>query len=123
MPVIDGIIVPTESAELVLDAYQEVIHQQQQEAFKKKRAQVLKRWRLVIKGMVLHTRLMEEYGDSANSTQLDDDEDDWEPKDAIETPRESEGEMTIVRDDDHGGSQPLPQDAEQEDSGGGFMFD
>ncbi|KAG0237771.1 hypothetical protein BGX31_003505 [Mortierella sp. GBA43] len=121
VPVIDGIIVPTESAELVLDAYQEVVHQQHQEAFKKKRTQVLKRWRLVIKSMLLHTRLMEEYG--PNNTQLDDDEDDWAPEDddgSNDSSHAMEPQMDVkemTRDND----QTSSQDAEQEDSGGGFM--
>ncbi|KAF9970639.1 hypothetical protein BGZ65_010986 [Modicella reniformis] len=126
VPVIEGIIVPTECAELVLDAYQEVMHQQHQETFKKKRAQVLKRWRQVIKGLLIRSRLMEEYG----GAQQDDGGDDWMPKD--EDDDDDEGNdgsrtcdtgMTTTMQGDHRGDRTLSNHAEQEDSGAGFMLD
>ncbi|KAG0272113.1 hypothetical protein BGZ95_012156, partial [Linnemannia exigua] len=59
VPVIQGIIVPTECAELVMDAYREVVQHADQEALKRKRAEVYGRWRKLIKGVVLRSRLME----------------------------------------------------------------
>ncbi|KAF9150521.1 hypothetical protein BG015_007672 [Linnemannia schmuckeri] len=78
VPVIQGIIVPTESAEMVMDAYREVTHHADQEALKKKRAEVLRHWRKLIKGVVLRSRLMEEYGEEM-AVDEDDDKDSWVP--------------------------------------------
>ncbi|KAF9096467.1 hypothetical protein BGX23_011195 [Mortierella sp. AD031] len=135
VPVIQGIIVPTECAELVMDAYREVAHHADREAAKRKRAEVYGRWRKLIKGVVLRSRLMEQYGQGLDQ---DDDKDSWVPEDDDD------------EDEDNGQSQAAPPSAaasagdngaelasssNQEpedrsepsqahvDSGGGFMFD
>ncbi|KAG0309257.1 hypothetical protein BGZ98_004105 [Dissophora globulifera] len=120
VPVIQGIIVPSESAELVMDAYQEVVHQRDQESYKKKRAEVLNRWRKMIKGMMMRARLMEEYGG--------DEQDDG---DAILMEGEGEGEgegedekKTQASGGVGGTDTARPADpAEHDDSGAGFMID
>ncbi|KAG0319600.1 hypothetical protein BGZ99_005011 [Dissophora globulifera] len=118
VPVIQGIIVPSESAELVMDAYQEVVHQRDQESYKKKRAEVLNRWRKMIKGMMMRARLMEEYG---GDEQYDGD--------AILTEGEGEGEgedetKTQASGGVGGTDTARPADpAEHDDSGAGFMID
>ncbi|KAG0003905.1 hypothetical protein BGZ79_010827 [Entomortierella chlamydospora] len=137
VPVIQGIIVPTEQAELVLDAYYEIEHQRDQVAHKKKRIEVLKRWRKLIKGVLIRARLAEEYGEDI------DKEDSWVPEDGEDdsedeekgnggsenrnrTPGGETSEFVGV------GGQPLGQPTEQiqsqaieeaGDSGAGFMLD
>lgn len=146
MPVIQGIIVPTESAELVMDAYREVTHHADQEALKKKRTEVLRRWRKLIKGVVLRSRLMEEYGEVMT---LDDDEekDSWVPPEDGDDDEEvgrpqdmpsssttggvstAAGKRCLVGAGSEGEGEepedrPEPTQAHVEsDSGGGFMFD
>ncbi|KAF8948917.1 hypothetical protein BGZ47_001126 [Haplosporangium gracile] len=91
VPVIQGIIVPTESAEMVMDAYREVTHHADQEALKKKRTEVLRHWRKLIKGVVLRSRLMEEYGEEM-AVDEDDDKDSWvPPEDGKDDEDENEG--------------------------------
>ncbi|KAG0347736.1 hypothetical protein BG004_007074 [Podila humilis] len=75
IPVIQGIIVPAESAELVLDGYREISQHADEEARKKKKDQVLQRWRKLIKGAMVRARLLEEYGDH------EDDMPNWVPED------------------------------------------
>ncbi|KAF9433795.1 hypothetical protein BGZ76_008965 [Entomortierella beljakovae] len=131
VPLIQGIIVPTEQAELVLDAYYEIEHQRDQEAHKRKRVEVLKRWRKLIKGVLLKSRLMEEYGDdSANK------EDDWMPgedeeevdnrkengRDSIGSTKEAVKE-SIEECKQTDTSQAEQDKDEAEDSGGGYMFE
>ncbi|KAF9138216.1 hypothetical protein BGX30_009410 [Mortierella sp. GBA39] len=146
VPVIQGIIVPTESAELVMDAYREVTHHADQEAHKKKRTEVLRRWRKLIKGVVLRSRLMEEYGENM-AVDEDDEKDSWLP------PEDDDNDDEVGRQQDmpsssttggvstaarkrrlaDGGSKgeeeepedrPAPTQAHVEaDSGGGFLFD
>ncbi|OAQ31756.1 Rad4-domain-containing protein [Linnemannia elongata AG-77] len=146
VPIIQGIIVPTESAELVMDAYREVTHHADQEALKKKRAEVLRRWRKLIKGVVLRSRLMEEYGEDMavdedderdNWVPPEDDDDDDEvgrPQDVSSSPTTDDvgraaGKRRLVGAGSEGeGEEPEdrsePTQAHVEaDSGGGFMFD
>ncbi|GJJ70579.1 xeroderma pigmentosum group C-complementing protein [Entomortierella parvispora] len=79
VPIIQGIIVPTECAEIVMDAYHEVSHHADQEANKRKNAEILRRWRKLIKGAMVRARLLEEYGDGMEGE--DDDRDSWLPED------------------------------------------
>ncbi|KAG9068473.1 hypothetical protein KI688_010743 [Linnemannia hyalina] len=146
VPVIQGIIVPTESAELVMDAYREVTHHADQEAHKKKRTEVLRRWRKLIKGVVLRSRLMEEYGEDM-AVDEDDEKDSWIPPedddddDEVGQPHDMPSSSTTgsistaarKRRLVDGGSKgegeepegrPEPTQAHVEaDSGGGFLFD
>lgn len=149
MPVIQGIIVPTESAELVMDAYREVTHHADQEALKKKRVEVLRRWRKLIKGVVLRSRLMNEYGeemavdkddekDSWVPPENDDDDDEGESGQPQDMPPSStgnvstttaEGKRHLVGVGEEGG-RTKPEDRQdptlahvESDSGGGFMLD
>lgn len=145
MPVIQGIIVPTENAELVMDAYREVTHHADQEALKKKRVEVLRRWRKLIKGVVLRSRLMEEYGENM-ALDEDDEKDSWVPPendddDEIGQPQDmpsssttggvsiSAGKRRLVSTGSEGEGEepedrPEPTQAHMEsDSGGGFMLD
>ncbi|KAF8940060.1 hypothetical protein BGZ58_007877 [Dissophora ornata] len=136
IPVIQGIIVPTESAELVMDAYQEVMHQRDQEVYKRKKVEVLKRWRKMIKGVLMRSRLMDEYGDDVHV----DDKDSWVPEDDDE---DDEGNYsggqhgssnnghvdhavkTAATDVQSDGTQDQgrPHDVDHEDSGAGFIID
>ncbi|KAG0055263.1 hypothetical protein BGZ83_009195 [Gryganskiella cystojenkinii] len=126
VPVIQGIIVPTECAELVMDAYHEVSHHADQEANKKKKTEILKRWRKLIKGAMVRARLMEEYGDGVE----EDDKDSWVPEDNDE----DDDDMGKVDKSPHdkgndpgiGGADKAAQEPGQEgevDSGGGFIVD
>ena len=123
---IQGIIVPTDCAELVLDAYHEVSHHADQEANKKKKAEILKRWRKLIKGAMVRARLMEEYGDGAEE---DDDKDSWAPEDDDEDDGDKAREGELQRREVSGsgaGEDTVVQVTAQEDetdSGGGFMVD
>ncbi|KAI1310812.1 hypothetical protein EDD11_003658 [Mortierella claussenii] len=136
IPVIQGIIVPTEQAELVMDAYYEIAHQRDQEAHKRKRAESLKRWRKLIKGLMTRSRLMEEYGEDG----MGEDKDMWVPEDEDEDDenkrdRQSDNGTTgsVFQPPSQPGShhpqqpeqeqrQKQPQnDADLEDSGAGFM--
>ncbi|KAG0290146.1 hypothetical protein BGZ96_006364 [Linnemannia gamsii] len=150
VPVIQGIIVPTESAELVMDAYREVTHHADQEALKKKRVEVLRRWRKLIKGVVLRSRLMEEYGEDV-AVDEDDEKDSWVPPEnddddddegGISRPQDipsssteivsttaAEGKRHLVGASEEAG-RTEPEDRQdptlahvESDSGGGFMFD
>ncbi|KAG0376769.1 hypothetical protein BGX24_007235 [Mortierella sp. AD032] len=133
VPVIQGIIVPTECAELVMDAYREVVQHADQEALKRKRAEVYGRWRKLIKGVVLRSRLLEEYGDSMLVAGEDDDKDSWAPAEDDEDeevggggngngmPSSSRG-SAVAREKSK--DRPEPTLAHEEsDSGGGFMLD
>ncbi|KAG0258396.1 hypothetical protein BG011_003326 [Mortierella polycephala] len=80
VPVVQGIIVPAESAELVLDAFHEMAHHADQEADKRRRVETLKRWRKLIKAAMMRSRLLEEYGEGLEEDG-DDDKDSWVPKD------------------------------------------
>ncbi|KAG0237639.1 hypothetical protein BGW42_000467 [Actinomortierella wolfii] len=92
VPVIDGIVVPAESSELVMDAFHEVSQHADAEARKKQQAEVLKRWRKFVMGALVRARLLQEYGDpSAKTTMLSssiskdgifdpEKESKWEPK-------------------------------------------
>ncbi|KAF9562218.1 hypothetical protein EC968_005376 [Mortierella alpina] len=134
VPVVEGIIVPTESAELVMDAYHEVAHHADQEALKRKRGEVLRRWRKLIRGVMMRSRLLEEYGE-------DIDKDSWVPED-----NESDTETRKDAGDDSSGERGcdgksgasgngggMPQHSQEEarpnknesevDTGGGFMID
>ncbi|KAK3832808.1 MAG: hypothetical protein J3R72DRAFT_235582 [Linnemannia gamsii] len=134
VPVIQGIIVPTECAELVMDAYREVVQHADQEALKRKRAEVYGRWRKLIKGVVLRSRLLEEYGDSMLVAGEDDDKDSWAPAEDDEDeevggggngngmPSSSSRGSAVAREK----SKDLPEPTlahEESDSGGGFMLD
>ncbi|KAF9103017.1 hypothetical protein BGX27_010777 [Mortierella sp. AM989] len=123
VPVVQGVIVPTEQAELVLDAYYEIEHQRNQEAHKKKRTEALKRWRKLIKGVLIRARLIEEYGD-ANK---EDEQDGWAPEDddeggddGGEKEQGGAGDKERIRPDQ---SQSQTVEAEAGDSGAGFMLD
>ncbi|KAF9971812.1 hypothetical protein BGZ73_005142 [Actinomortierella ambigua] len=69
VPVIDGIVVPAESSELVQDAFREVSHHVDQEARRKLRTEVLKRWRKFVMGVLVRARLQDEYGDPSAAMQ------------------------------------------------------
>jgi len=130
--VVQGIIVPTESAELVMDAYHEVAHHADQEALKRKRGEVLRRWRKLIRGVMMRSRLLEEYGE-------DNDKDSWAPEEnesETEEPRDAGNDRGRQKDcdgessasGDGGGipqhSQSTVREADTEvDTGGGFMID
>ncbi|KAF9915993.1 hypothetical protein BX616_004881 [Lobosporangium transversale] len=121
MPVIQGIIVPTEQAELVMDAYHELLHQQDQEAHKKKRMEALKNWRKLIKGMLTRSRLMEEYGGEHSK-------DDREPSVSSSEDKHNNGEgddkAPQPQSQDQGSDQQVQTtNTEPVDSGAGFMID
>ena len=146
MPVIQGIVVPTESAELVMDAYREVTHHADQEALKKKRVEVLRRWRKLIKGVVLRSRLMEEYGEDM-AVNEDDEKDSWVPPEDGDDDDEAGRQQDMPSSSTTGGASTAaskrrlvdagsegeaeePEDRPEPtqahvgaDSGGGFMFD
>ncbi|KAF9900760.1 hypothetical protein EC991_006915 [Linnemannia zychae] len=127
VPVIQGIIVPTECAELVMDAYREVAQHADQEALKRKRAEVYGRWRKLIKGVVLRSRLLEEYGDSTMAADEEDDKDGWVPPEDDDDDDEDDnrsgsggGARTAGKPEDR---PELTQAHMESDSGCGFMFD
>ncbi|KAF9940043.1 hypothetical protein BGZ67_008363 [Mortierella alpina] len=132
VPVVQGIIVPTDCAELVMDAYHEVAHHADQEALKRKKGEVLRRWRKLIRGVMMRSRLLEEYGE-------DNDKDSWVPEDNesdTETHKDAgndsgrekgcDGERSV--NGNGRGIPPRGQDEAREndnevDTGGGFMMD
>ncbi|KAF9921763.1 hypothetical protein FBU30_008191 [Linnemannia zychae] len=132
IPVIQGIIVPTESAELVMDAYREVAHHADQEAYKRKQAEIYRHWRQFIKGVMLRSRLIEEYG-KKTTVDEDDEKDGWIP---LEDSDEDGGKGCIRSQDASSLSVDNSIDEEETstndqsdttrahvDSGGGFMLD
>ncbi|KAF9298752.1 hypothetical protein BGZ74_009235 [Mortierella antarctica] len=138
VPVIQGIIVPSECAELVMDGYREVSHHADQEARKKKKAEVLQRWRKLIKGAMVRARLLEEYGDMVN----EEDDKGWVPDDdsGTEGDREAgegEGERgqgaqggeeeqatsSAATRDDRRDNPDITDTSTDMDSGAGFMLD
>ncbi|KAF9360379.1 hypothetical protein BGX26_009625 [Mortierella sp. AD094] len=132
VPVIQGVIVPTEQAELVLDAYYEIEHQRDQEAHKKKRTEALKRWRKLIKGVLIRARLAEDYGEDINKEEEqdgwvpEDDEDDGEDEEKEKGAENRNGASASETSEFVGvGDQTLYQLPDQEagDSGAGFMLD
>ncbi|KAF9987768.1 hypothetical protein BGZ75_000127 [Mortierella antarctica] len=132
VPVVQGIIVPTDCAELVMDAYHEVAHHADQEALKRKKGEVLRRWRKLIRGVMMRSRLLEEYGE-------DNDKDSWVPEDNesdTETHKDAGNDSGREKGCDGEGSvngngrgiPPRGQDEAREndnevDTGGGFMMD
>ncbi|KAG0025942.1 hypothetical protein BGZ81_006732 [Podila clonocystis] len=136
VPVIQGIIVPSECAELVMDGYREVSHHADQEARKKKKGEVLHRWRKLIKGAMVRARLLEEYGDMGNEEEEDKS---WVPDDDSGTEsghREgerqggqgglgvevAEGTPSVTTRDDRPDN-PETDTSMNVNSGGGFMLD
>ncbi|KAG9320390.1 hypothetical protein KVV02_002563 [Mortierella alpina] len=132
VPVVQGIIVPTECAELVMDAYHEIAHHADQEALKRKKGEVLRRWRKLIRGVMMRSRLLEEYGE-------DNDKDSWVPEDNesdTETHKDAGNESGREKGCDgersangngrgippHGQDEAVEKDNEV-DAGGGFMMD
>lgn len=128
---IQGIIVPSECAELVMDGYREVSHHADQEARKKKKAEVLQRWRKLIKGAMVRARLLEEYGD------MGEEDKGWVPDDDSGTEngdREGgEGQGGQGREEEEAASSVATRDDRHDNtetdtsmdmgSGGGFMLD
>ncbi|KAF9204692.1 hypothetical protein BGZ49_004991 [Haplosporangium sp. Z 27] len=126
VPVTQGIIVPTEHAELVLDAYYQIEHQRDQEAHKKRRTEVLKRWRKLIKGLMIKSRLVEEYGEEEQDEWVPDDDNnsDGDEGRAENRNRDLTGETTeSVDTNEESSDQNQTQAMEVEDSGAGFMLD
>jgi xeroderma pigmentosum group C-complementing protein len=133
-----------------MDAYREVTHHADQEVLKKKRSEVLRRWRKLIKGVVLRSRLMEEYGEEM-AIDEDDEKDNWVPPEDDDddddeggsgrpqnmpssstrgTSTTADGKRYVVGASEEGGRRTEPEDRQEPtlahvepDSGGGFMFD
>jgi len=130
VPVIQGIVVPNECAELVMDAYHEVSHHADQEANRKKKGEILRRWRKLIRGAMVRARLLEEYGDGLEGE--DDDKDSWVPEDDDDDDDDgdkSRGNDNGVAQGSAGGSNGpgesdmVDQQDAQDGEGGGFMVD
>ncbi|KFH73560.1 hypothetical protein MVEG_00776 [Podila verticillata NRRL 6337] len=131
VPVIQGIIVPSECAELVMDGYHEISHHADQEARRKKKAEVLQRWRKLIKGAMVRARLLEEYGGMG-----EEDDKGWVPDDDSGTEngdrdgREGRGQggeeqqaSSVATRDDRQDNPDTTDTSMDVDSGGGFMLD
>lgn len=114
-----------------MDAYHEVSHHADQEANRKKKAEILRRWRKLIRGAMVRARLLEEYGDGLEGE--DDDKDSWVPEDDDD---DDEGEGDKNRSNNEGVAQGsteasnrpsesdmVDQQEVQDDEGGGFMVD
>ncbi|KAF9953390.1 hypothetical protein BGZ72_005461 [Mortierella alpina] len=128
VPVVQGIIVPTECAELVMDAYHEVAHHADQEALKRKRSEVLRRWRKLIRGVMMRSRLLEEYGEDndKDSWAPDDNESDAERQKDVGNGSGSEGGYdgeSSARGTPQQGNDKARENDIEVDSGGGFMMD
>ncbi|KAF9428917.1 hypothetical protein BGZ94_000528 [Podila epigama] len=146
VPVVDGIIVPIECAELVMDGYRELSQHADEVARKKKRTEVLQRWRKMIKGVMVRARLREEYGDMVEeeddkaSWVPDDEDEDREPDDRhrgrqgvsnTDTDGNNMDEGVVTQDrvkvpSNHsaqGGDNTGSGSKMEIDSGGGFMLD
>ncbi|KAG0206247.1 hypothetical protein BGX28_002291 [Mortierella sp. GBA30] len=126
IPVVQGIVVPTECAELIMDAYHEVAHHADQESMKRKRAEVLRRWRKLIKGVMMRSRLLEEYGedDDKDSWMPDENEDDDKGDDSESAPTKDNLGKISAEDECRGQVQSLGEvDGDEIDSGAGFMID
>ncbi|KAF9154904.1 hypothetical protein DFQ26_009914 [Actinomortierella ambigua] len=110
VPVVDGIVVPAESSDLVQDAFCEVSQHADEEARKKLRVEVLKRWRKLVMGVLVRARLQDEYGDPSSTLSMSssvtkdgvfdpEKESKWEPKrvesdDDEESDEEGQGPST-----------------------------
>ncbi|KAF9581416.1 hypothetical protein BGW38_001580 [Lunasporangiospora selenospora] len=132
VPVVQGIVVPTECADLVMDAYHEMAYHADVEAQKKRRIELLRLWRKFIKGTMVRSRLLEEYG------QNEPDDDKWEPViedeeeekegrvDGVQHHRNqdpSQGPSSSVAMESSAGSEQDTKASANFDRGGGFMLD
>lgn len=60
----NGIVVPAEAEEMVLEAWQQSQAQESRKAFAKQETEIYSRWKRLITSALLHERLVEAYGDS-----------------------------------------------------------
>lgn len=114
-----------------MDGYHEISHHADQEARRKKKAEVLQRWRKLIKGAMVRARLLEEYGGMG-----EEDDKGWVPDDDSGTEngdregaerRERGGEeqqsSSVATRDDRQDNSDTTDTSMDVDSGGGFMLD
>ncbi|KAI9283030.1 hypothetical protein BC943DRAFT_105072 [Umbelopsis sp. AD052] len=63
VPVLNGIVVPAEAEEMVLEAWQETQAHESRKALAKQEVDIYTRWKRLITSALLHKRLNEAYGD------------------------------------------------------------
>ncbi|KAG9004889.1 hypothetical protein FRB94_001982 [Tulasnella sp. JGI-2019a] len=91
-PILDGIVVASENAEIVFQAYWETAQANEEKERQKKQDRVVKRWQKLIHGLRVRERLMKEYsvGGAASSTIATADG-DGEDMDTGQAPDVTEG--------------------------------
>ncbi|KAI5119046.1 hypothetical protein M0805_005912 [Coniferiporia weirii] len=63
-PVISGIVVAAENEEALLEAYWEAEREAEEKELKKQKERVIKRWSMLIQGLRIRQRLLEQYADN-----------------------------------------------------------
>jgi hypothetical protein len=111
-----------------MDAYHEVSHHADQEANKRKKAEVLRRWRKLIKGAMVRARLMDEYGGDGLGGEEEDDKDSWVPEDDEDDDDNADINNRAQGLGAEGGSNSVAgnqnvQEEVEDGEGGGFMVD
>ncbi|ORX95525.1 Rad4-domain-containing protein [Basidiobolus meristosporus CBS 931.73] len=78
IPVVKGIVVPVESKEIIMEAYEEFERNRQEKEFTKLEMAALAKWRKLITGLRIHHRLKEEYGNDPEEERFEEEMDDVE---------------------------------------------
>ncbi|KAH8550677.1 hypothetical protein BGW37DRAFT_521343 [Umbelopsis sp. PMI_123] len=63
VPIVNGIVVPTEAKDMILEAWQETQAHESRKALAKQEVEIYSRWKRLITSALLHKRLNEAYGD------------------------------------------------------------